>query len=306
MRVSASMPSVSVTADASTCGCAAIARVGRSSSHSGGSDEETPVPCSGTERQAFAHCIRAFCSSTGSLRIRACVAAIWSATDLSISGLTCAGTLTRAPATERLVSARLTCAARLGSIRQAAASLGREVMVTLPLISALTLRFLMLTLPIFLPTSPPSSPPSASPTAPVAFADSEPVTFSVPVRAVASDSTSWPPVAAIGPREAVQPISAFCRICVTGFSALPVKLRAAERSAASRIAEIGITTGAIMLEERGAGGSGGNSTSAGGRTVPRGATKSITFRLTTNEIATTATAISAVLRLNGRPIVPPD
>ncbi len=54
-------------------------------------------------------------------------AAIWSATVLSISGLTCAGTLTRAPATERLVSPRSTCAARLGSTCQAAPSFGREV-----------------------------------------------------------------------------------------------------------------------------------------------------------------------------------
>ncbi len=99
MRVSASMPSVSVTAEASTLGWAAIARVGRSSSHSAGSDEVAPVPCSGIERQALAHWIRAFCSSAGSFFIRACATAICSATFLSISGLTCAGTLTRAPAT---------------------------------------------------------------------------------------------------------------------------------------------------------------------------------------------------------------
>ena len=54
-------------------GCAAIARVGRISSHSGGNDEA--APCSGIERQAWpiapAHCV----SSAGSLRIRACTAA---------------------------------------------------------------------------------------------------------------------------------------------------------------------------------------------------------------------------------------
>ena len=148
-------------------------------------------------------------------------------------------------------------------MRQAAAIFGRAVMTTLPLISALALRFLMLTLPICLATLPPSRPPSASPTAPVAFADSEPVTFSVPVSGVASDSTSCAPVAAIGPREAVQPISAFCRICDTGLSALPAKVRGAPRSAASRIADSAIATGAITVEARGAGGSGGNSTSAG-------------------------------------------
>ena len=53
-------------------------------------------------------------------------ALIWSATFWSISGLTCAGTLTRAPATERLVSPRLTWPLRLGSIRQVAENFGRE------------------------------------------------------------------------------------------------------------------------------------------------------------------------------------
>src|SRR5207253_198050 len=83
---------------------------------------------------------------------------------------------------------------KFGSMRQLAAIFGRAVMVTLPLISAVALRFLMFTLPICFATLPPSRPPSASPTAPVAFADSEPVTFSVPVIGVASDSTSWAPV----------------------------------------------------------------------------------------------------------------
>jgi hypothetical protein len=153
---------------------------------------------------------------------------------------------------------------------------------------------------------PPSRPPSASPTAPVAFADSEPVTFSVPVSGVANDSTSCAPEAAIGPREAIQPISAFCRICEIGLSALPAKERAAPRSAASRIADSATAIGAITVDARGAGGSGGNSASAGGWFVARGATKSITFRLTANETMTTASAIEIVLRCIGRRIVPPD
>ena len=119
----------------------------------------------------------------------------------------------------------------------------------------------------------------ASPTAPVAFADSEPVTLSVPVIGVDSDSTSCAPVAVMAPREAVQPMSAFCRICDTGFSALPVNVRCAAWSAASRIADSAIATGAITTEERGAGGSGGNSTSTGGATLPRGASQSIALRL---------------------------
>jgi hypothetical protein len=132
------------------------------------------------------------------------------------------------------------------------------------------------------------------------------VTLSVPVSGVASVSTSCAPVAAIGPREAVQPISAFCRICEIGLSALPVKLRGAPRSAASRIADSATIIGAITVDARGAGGSGGNSASAGGRSVARGATKSITFRLATNETITTASAIKTVFRCIGRRIVPPD
>ena len=273
-RVSASMPSVSVTAEASTRGCAAIARVGRTSSHSGGIVEPALAPCSGIERQALAHCTRAFCSRVGSLRRRVCTSAICSATFLSISGLTCAGTLMRAPAAVRLVSPRLTCAARLGSMRQAAASFGRAVMTTLPLISALALMFLMLMPPICLATLPPSSPPSASPTAPVAFAESEPVTLSVPVSGVASDNTSCAPVAAIGPREAVQPMSAFSRICDIGLSALPLKLRGALRSAASRIADSAIATGAITVERAAPAAAAAIRPASARRTSPRGATPS--------------------------------
>ena len=132
----------------------------------------------------------------------------------------------------------------------------------------------MLMLPICLATLPPSRPPIASPTAPVAFDDSEPVTFSFPVSAVVSDSTSWPPVAPIGPREAVQPMSAFCSTCDTGLSALPEKLRGAPRSAASRIAVMGMVTGARITELRGAGGSGGNSASSRRGSPRRAATTS--------------------------------
>ncbi len=63
-----------------------------------------------------------------------------------------------------------------------------------------------------------------------------------------------------------------------------------------------IETGTMMLDERGAAGSGGNSTMAGALTVPRGDTQSIAFRLVKNETATTATPIKMALRR----IVPPD
>ncbi len=233
--------------------------------------------------------------------MRLSAALIWSATFLSSTGLICAGTLSFAPATDRLVSPRFTLPLRLGSIRQLAANFGRAVTVTLPLISAEALTALMLMLPICLATLPPSSPPMASPTAPVALAASEPVTFSFPFSAVVSDSTSWPPVAPIDPREAVQPMSAFCSTCDTGLSALPEKLRGVPRSAASRIAVMGMVTWARITELRGAGGSGGRSARAGREPAPRGENQSIAFRLTKNETATTAIASRMVLSR----IVPP-
>src|SRR3954453_9004029 len=124
---------------------------------------------------------------------------------LSISGLICAGTLTRAPATETLVSPIVTWAARFGSRCQAAASLGREVKVMLPLISGLPLSDLILTLPISLATLLRDHPPTASPTAPVALEERDPATFSFPVNAVVSVNPSCPPLTASAPRDAVQP-----------------------------------------------------------------------------------------------------
>src|ERR1700761_3774003 len=82
--------------------------------------------------------------------MRLLAAAIWSATFLSSSGLTCAGTLTRAPATERLLSPRFTWPLRLGSIRQVAENFGRALTVTLPLMSAEAFTPLILMLAICL------------------------------------------------------------------------------------------------------------------------------------------------------------
>ena len=189
MRVSASMPSVSVTAEASTRGCAAIARVGFSSSQSDGSDEAAPVPCSGIERQILVHCARAFCSQAGSLRIRACAAASCSSTVLSISGLICAGTLTRAPATVRLVSPRLTCAARLGSTRQVGGELrprgDGDVAVDVGVgVEVLDVDAADLLAGLAADQADEASRPRRR------LRDSEPVTFSVPV--TASTATSRP------------------------------------------------------------------------------------------------------------------
>ena len=118
----------------------------------------------------------------------------------------------------------------------------------------------------------------------------------------------------IGPREAVQPTSAFCRICDTALSALPLKLRGVARSAASRIADNAIATGAITKEAREAGGSGGNSTCASFGKVARGDSQSMAFRLMKNDTAITAIAIRPAVRRNVRPslsrngscIIPPD
>src|SRR5579883_1643214 len=221
-----------------------------------------------------------------------------------MKGLTCCGTLTCAPASETLVSPSVTCAPKFGSIRHAAPNFGRDVMVTLPLISALALRFLILMLPTCLAALAPSRPPIASCTAPVAFDDSEPVILTLPVMGVDSDSISWPPVAVIGPRDAVQPISAFCKTCAAGLSAFPAKFFCALRSAASRIALSEITTGAITKEVRATGGSGGGSVITGALTAP-GDSRFIASRLTRNETTTTPSAMAIVLSLPSRRIIPP-
>src|SRR5579871_3029175 len=103
--------------------------------------------------------------------------------------------------------------------------------------------------------------------------------LTLPVIGVDSDSMSWPPVALIGPREAVQPMSAFCRTCAAGLSALPEKVFCALRSAASRIADSEMTTGATTKEVRATGGSGAGSAMTGPLTAPDGDSQSIAFRL---------------------------
>ena len=69
------------------------------------------------------------------------------------------------------------------------------------------------------------------------------------------------------------------------------------RSAASRIADSAIVTGATTRELRVTGGSGGNWVSAGPLPPPLGASQSIAFRLTKKETAITAIAIRIVVRL---------
>ncbi len=117
--------------------------------------------------------------------------------------------------------------------------------------------------PICSPVLLPNICPTRLVTAPPASCDSEPFALTVPVTSVDSEIALLLPVAEIAPRAAVQLMSAFWISCGAGLLALPLKLRGAARSAASRIEASVIVTGAIMVETRAAGGSGGNCTSAG-------------------------------------------
>jgi len=127
----------------------------------------------------------------------------------------------------------------------------------------------------------------------------------VPVIGVASDSTSWAPVAMIGARGGPADIGILQDLRYR-IVALPSKLYGELRSATSRIALSAIETGTMMLELRETGGSGGISASTGALLVARGHSQSMAFRLIANETATTATPIKIVLRCIGRRIVPPD
>ena len=124
MRVSACTPMVIVTLRASTCGCAAVARTGRISSHNGGSPVFSPP--SGIERHILIHCSRALRSIVGSLRRRACSAVIWLLTIGSSTGLISLPRLTLTPAMLVPASLKSSRPARLGSIRHADVSCGRR------------------------------------------------------------------------------------------------------------------------------------------------------------------------------------
>ena len=93
-------------------------------------------------------------------------------------------------------------------------------------------------------------------------------------------------------------MSEFWISCGAGLLALPLKLRGAARSAASRIEASVIVTGASTVETREAGGSGGNCASAGfvppPGAPPRGETQSMIHRLAKNEITRLAAASTIV------------
>src|SRR5215510_3572955 len=204
MRVSACTPMVTVSAVSLIQGWPAKARVGRNSSHRLGMPDAA-VPRE-IERHILAHSRLAAISRKGSSRTRACSAATCSLTLRSTSGLISFETLSLAPRTESDASPSATWATRLGSIRQAGSSAGREVTVTLPRMSArwsnvFSVRF----------CRPCPRPPSRLPIAPVrlpAWLASWPVARNVPFSAVEITSASGLPVTASGPRPMVQPISA--------------------------------------------------------------------------------------------------
>ena len=134
IRVSACTPIVSVSADSLMRGCAAKARVGRSSSHRLG----TPAAAapSGIERHILVHSRRAAVSRNGSLRIRDCSAVTCSLTVRSSNGFTASAKLSFMPMSDSEASAIVTCATRLGSNRHPGSRSARAVSITLPLISA--------------------------------------------------------------------------------------------------------------------------------------------------------------------------
>ena len=103
------------------------------------------------------------------------------------------------------------------------------------------------------------------PPRPAACAPTCPVTRSAPLRLVESARPLASPCTASGERATVKPISAFESTLLSGLSGLPVRSRGAARSSASRIAGSATATGAMMIEERVAGGSGGISASEGRR-----------------------------------------
>ena len=169
------------------------------------------------------------------------------------------------PAIDSAPSATDTWAVRLGSRRQLAASVGRDRIVTLPAKSArwssvLPVRFCR-PRPRFSLRIPPSAPPIL-PTWEAIW----PVTCSVPLSWAETAMLSARPVMASGPRPTVQPISALESSCEIGLSRLPVRLRGAEASSASRMALSAMAVGVITTEVRLIALRGGTSTSAGGAT----------------------------------------
>ena len=96
-----------------------------------------------------------------------------------------------------------------------------------------------------------------------------PVMRSAPLRLVDNVMPLASPFTASGERATVKPISALDSTLLIGLSGLPARSRGAARSSASRIAGSAIATGAMMTEERVAGGSGGISARAGRRSGSR-------------------------------------
>ena len=163
MRVSASTPSVRITQSGRIFGCAAIARVGLTSSHRCGAPGEAWP--SAIERHIWPHCLRAVVSKVRSLRACWIRLPICSFTVLSSRGFTSFDMLSLRPPTFMPPSAIPTWPERLGSIRQVGNKAGFDVTdvtrMSTRWSSARDVSFCI---------SPPSLPPSNPPTAPVRLA----------------------------------------------------------------------------------------------------------------------------------------
>src|SRR5262249_30283916 len=94
-----------------------------------------------------------------------------------------------------------------------------------------------------------------------------PVVRSVPLNGAVIVRSGERPATAIGPRVAVQPISPLDSNWLILLSGLPLMLRGAAASMASRIADNAIAVGAITIDVRVAGCNAGMSASAGRRSL---------------------------------------
>ena len=195
--------------------------------------------------------------------MRAVSAATCSLTVRSSSGFTWSPTSTLTPAIDSALAPMATWALRFGSMRQSVLMIGRAETATVPRRSARWSRVRPVIFCSPCPRSPLIRPPSVPPTLPAPFAI-WPVRRSVPLIGVVTVSASLRPTTTNGPRVSVQPMSALPRIWVSGLSPLPERLRGARSSMASRMAVSATAIGAVMVEVRVAGLSGGISTSLGG------------------------------------------
>ena len=262
MRVSACTPIVSVSAVASMRGCAAKARVGRTSSHRFGMPAAAAP--SEIERHIFAHSRRAANSTNGSLRTRAC-----SAADLLVDraieqrlDLVRDAELDAGDRHGRFADRHLRGEIGLEPPRRQQRRPRRHRDVAAD-IGALVERLFGQLLDILPEVATQKAADGAGEIAGLrrelpggAERAGEGCRHREPFRLAATAS---------GPRATVQPISAFLSSCDTGLSRLPSRFFGAAASNASRMAVSVMAAGVTIVELRVNGLSGGTSTSFGRR-----------------------------------------